>query len=88
MGRRFADFTGQAGSEARFELGDRSGTYTPYTLLRAYSYDAVGHSALKFVGSNFSQPPYLAEASFSILYEVAGINRPGAQLCRWTDDSI
>ena len=88
LGVQFADFTGEFGTEVRFELGDRTGKFAHYILLRAFSYDSVGHAALEFAGGNCGQPPYRAEASFSIFCDVAGINRLGEQLRLWAEHPI
>jgi hypothetical protein len=71
------------GDEVRFEIGAPTGNWVCHVLMRAYLYDAAGHSALEFVINNRGAPPVRRQSSFHIVCEAAAINRLGAELQSW-----
>ena len=78
-----SSFPKAMGDEVRFEIGAPTGKWAYHVLMRAYLYDAAGHSALEFVVNNRGAPPVRRQSSFHIVCEAAAINRLGAEFQSW-----
>jgi hypothetical protein len=83
LGSDLCKFPKSAQDEVRFELGDRTGKWAYFILIRAFLFDSVGHAAIEFSTGNNSTPPNHSQASFFIRSEVASINHLGQQLRTW-----
>lgn len=83
LGADFYKFPQTIQDEVRFELGDRTGQWAYFVLVRAFLFDAVGHAAIEFAVDNNATPPNRAQTSFFIRTEVAAINNLGQQLRAW-----
>ena len=83
LGLGFCKFPQNIQDEVRFELGNRTGNWAYFILVRAFLYDSVGHAAIEFSISNNAIPPYLAQTNFFICTEVASINNLAKKLMEW-----
>ena len=83
FGRALAAFPRHPTDEARFEAGESDLRGAHWLVLRAYLHDAAGHAALLFQCRNGAEDPWRREARFTILCEVASLNRLGAALIAW-----
>ena len=81
FGQRLVEFPVTTADCVVFE--DSIGEYSPYFSLMAYCYDAGGHSAVRVVFDNRTPDPDRYYTQFSILAEVAAINRLGQMLLNW-----
>ena len=84
LGLGFCKFPQNVKDEVRFKLGNRTGNWAYFILVRAFLYDSVGHAAIELAISNNAIPPYLAQTNFFICTEVASINNFGKQLIEWS----
>ena len=83
LGADFYKFPQSIQDEVRFELGDRTGKWAHFVLVRAFIFDSVGHAAIEFAVDNNATSPNHAQTSFFIRTEVAAINNLGQQLRAW-----
>lgn len=84
FGQELTAFPKSISDGVEIEIGQIGlGSYQNYLLLRAYCYDANGHSALKIVTHNNEAEPQTQRIEFSIPAEAAALNRLGNQLKSW-----
>lgn len=85
FGAKLEAFPSSVDDVAVFEYGskDRMEEYC-WAILKAYVYDAKGHSALEVGARNNLDPPAQASGSFSVALEAAALNRLGAELVAWS----
>ncbi|MBE9159588.1 hypothetical protein IQ265_22535 [Nodosilinea sp. LEGE 06152] len=83
LGADFYKFPQSIQDEVRFELGDRTGKWAYFVLVRAFLFDSVGHAAIEFAVDNNAMSIDHAQTSFFIRTEVAAINNLGQQLRAW-----
>lgn len=71
------------------EVGQRDPKWAHWVYLRGFLVDPLGRAALVVEVSTNREDPHRREAHFSILCEVASLNRLGQLLARWIveDDS-
>ena len=79
IGHASREFPSKIDDEYRYEYGSENpeDRYYRYFLLRAYTIDSVGHSAIQFSISNNQTEPNEGKCRFSIRADVASINRLG-----------
>ena len=83
LGVGFYKFPQSIQDEVQFELGDRTGKWAHFVLVRAFLFDSVGHAAIEFAVDNNATPPNHAQTSFFIRTEVSAINNLGQQIRSW-----
>jgi len=84
FGRALTEFPANAGDAVQLEIGSMGGRSACYLSLRAYTFDAVGHSALEVIVDNQRTGQFLERAAFQIHCEIAAINRLGNDLLKWS----
>ena len=79
IGTALSSFPQKSGDEYRYEIGsNKSGDrVNPHFVLRAFTTDALGHSAIEVTVNNYRQGAEASACSFSIPAEAAAINRLG-----------
>ncbi|MBM0744339.1 hypothetical protein JOY44_22455 [Phormidium sp. CLA17] len=83
LGADFYKFPHSIQDEVRLELGDRTGKWAYFVLVRAFLFDSVGHAAIEFAVDNNATSLDHAQTSFFIRTEVSAINNLGQQLQAW-----
>jgi len=85
FGTKLEAFPASVGDVVVFEYGsqDQKEEYC-WVILKAYVYDAKGHTALEVGAQNNQDPPAQASGSFSVALEAATLNRLGAELVAWS----
>jgi hypothetical protein len=81
------EFPEKAGDTVQLEIGSMENRSAYYLSLRAYIFDAVGHSALEVIVDNQRTGQDLARAAFQIHCDIAAINRLGNDLLKWSPDT-
>ena len=71
------NFPQSPNDKVEIEIGELTAGFSrSYLLLKAYCYDANGHAALKIVTHNNAREPQAQHVEFSILADIAPLNRP------------
>ena len=86
FGRRLADFPSSLIDGVTFEVGSKEPKSYCWVRLRAYVYDAKGHTALEFRFENHADEPLKAAAQFSVALEAATLNELGRGLAEWAQE--
>ena len=79
VGNRLAAFPEMVGDDYTYELGSPrpEDRFAHHLILRVFTVDSAGHSALQIVMNNNRKPPDDCSCSFTIPAEVSAINRLG-----------
>ncbi len=77
IGRALRSFPKRIDDEYRYEYGSEGPDSYNYFLLRVYTFDSVGHSAVQFSINNNCTEPNEGRVRFSIRADVASVNRLG-----------
>jgi hypothetical protein len=89
FGEKLMDFPQSISDVVTLEIGIvHPGFYQNYLLLKAYCYDANGHSALKIITHNNKLEPQSQRIEFSILTEAAALNKLGSLLKNWQPQEV
>jgi len=83
FGQKLIDFPSSIDDTAMFQLGEDDRKWAYYMLLKAFCYDASGHTALRIVVDNLGDHVNGHRSEFSILSEAASINSFGQKLLQW-----
>ncbi|MBG8552623.1 hypothetical protein [Hymenobacter guriensis] len=82
FGRQLTNFPQNVADSHSFESG-LNRRHTDFMVLRAYCYDALGHTALQVLLDNNENLPAKCRLEFSLLAEAASINKLGLLLTNW-----
>lgn len=84
FGEKLMTFPKSLEDIVELEIGQiRLGSHQSYLLLKAYCYDASGHSVLKIVTHNNEPEPETQRIEFSIPAEAVALNNLGKLLKNW-----
>jgi len=78
---RLKNFPSSIADEAVLEIGSTQANAYCWLKLRAYVYDALGHSALELSVQRNTQ--HFARSQFSVVVEAASLNALGEEIANW-----
>jgi hypothetical protein len=83
FGKKLTDFPKSISDIAEFKLGEDDKKWAYYILIKAFCYDASGHTALRIIVDNLGDNVNGHRTEFSIISEAASINLLGQTLMTW-----
>ena len=83
FGEKLSEFPKSINDIASFQLGEDDRKWAYYMTIKAFCYDASGHTALRVLVDNFSDTVNGHRTEFSIMSEAASINSLGQMLMTW-----
>jgi len=83
FGHKLTQFPKSITDTVVFQLGEDDRKWAYYMFIKAFSYDASGHTALRIVVDNLGDKVNGHRSEFSIISEAASINTLGHKLLNW-----
>ncbi len=83
FGQELSDFPKNISDTVEFKLGENDRKWAYYMFIKAFCYDASGHTALRILVDNFGDNVSGHRNEFSIFSEAASINLLGQKLVTW-----
>ena len=83
FGHRLTEFPKSISDIVEFQIGEDDRKWAYYMLIKAFCYDASGHTALRIIVDNFGDNVNGHRSEFSIISEAASINLLGHSLVNW-----
>jgi hypothetical protein len=83
FGHKLSEFPKSISDTVAFQIGEDDRKWAYYMFIKAFCYDALGHTALRIVVDNFGDNVYGHRSEFSINSEAASINLLGQILMNW-----
>jgi hypothetical protein len=83
FGNRLTQFPKSINDKAVFQLGEDDRKWAYYMFIKAFCFDASGHTALRVVVDNLGDSVNGHRSEFSIISEAASINSLGQILKSW-----
>jgi hypothetical protein len=83
FGKRLAAYGASVAEEVVLEIGSTDERAYCWLRLRAFQYDAVGHSAIEVSTQRNGAPHVRARCQFTVPLEIASINALGIQIQAW-----
>jgi hypothetical protein len=83
FGQKLSEFPKNINDIALFQLGEDDRKWAYYMSIKAFCYDASGHTALRVLVDNFGDTANGHRTEFSIMSEAASINSLGQMLMTW-----
>lgn len=83
FGHRLTEFPRSITDTVVFQLGEDDRKWAYYMFIKAFCYDASGHTALRIVVDNLGDSVNGHRSEFSITSEAASINMLGQILLTW-----
>ncbi|MEQ1554838.1 MAG: hypothetical protein ABL929_11695 [Ferruginibacter sp.] len=83
FGQKLSEFPKNINDIALFQLGEDDRKWAYYMSIKAFCYDASGHTALRILVDNFGDTVNGHRTEFSIMSEAASINSLGQMLLTW-----
>jgi hypothetical protein len=87
FGRTLREFPRSSADEVVFENGSNAPNSYSWSVLRAFVFDGVGHSALEVECQRNGTRLASARSRFAVELEPASINRLGSELASWASSA-
>lgn len=83
FGHKLTEFPKSITDTVVFQLGEDDRKWAYYMFIKAFCYDASGHTALRIVVDSLGDQVNGHRSEFSIISEAASINTLGQKLLSW-----